>query len=195
MNREQAKNLLLSSVAEFNAHRAKHPGWVPDFGGQDLGRTILVGADLRGAEFRGAKLIWSDLREVNLSGADLRDADLRGAILHRANLTGARIVGANFRRSKLVNVRGLSPSSDLLIGGMRQLANLIRGGLAEVAKRMHLDRPTLQRVMGGTAVKNRDFSRCCVGLGIEYAANNGQTYVIPDEKNFGWGYARGRHEG
>src|SRR5215203_3816966 len=52
----------------------------PDFRGINLSKTILGGADLRGAFLFG--------------GADLRGADLSGADLRRTDLTGADLRGA-----------------------------------------------------------------------------------------------------
>ncbi len=87
----------------------------------EMYKTILTGADLRGAQLqeanlREARLQSTDLRKANLHGADLLDAQLQGANLlgtdlqsahltgahlHSAHLEGAHLEGANLRSAHL----------------------------------------------------------------------------------------------
>ena len=93
--------------------------------GLDLRRSVLWGADLEGANqigvnlsqgrlrgviLAGASLVRGRLREVNLADADLVGADLtgavlRGAILTGADLSGAKLRGADFQGADLSRVR------------------------------------------------------------------------------------------
>jgi uncharacterized protein YjbI with pentapeptide repeats len=107
------RELLLRSVAEWNAARESNPYIIPD-----LRKANLVDADLEGANLEKANLVNADINDTylikaNLSGADLSYADLRwttlfGAKLNDAKLAGAdisqaRLNGADFTKSNLIN--------------------------------------------------------------------------------------------
>ncbi|SFC57928.1 Uncharacterized protein YjbI, contains pentapeptide repeats [Bacillus sp. 491mf] len=65
--------------------------------------AILMGANLKGADFRGANLRGADLIAANLRGADLRAADLIGADLRDADLSGADLTGSIFLTQVQIN--------------------------------------------------------------------------------------------
>lgn len=80
--------------------------------GVDLRRSVLWGADLEGASLveanisqghlqgaclAGASLVRARLREASLADADLVGADLTGAVLRGASLIGADLSGAKLR--------------------------------------------------------------------------------------------------
>lgn len=85
------KELLLKSVAEWNAVRRTNPDLKPD-----LYYAYLHGKDLRGVDFRGADLRCTDLSEADLRWADLSEADIRGAYLCQVNLSEANLNRADF---------------------------------------------------------------------------------------------------
>jgi hypothetical protein len=88
-----------------------------NFRGANLSHAYLGGADIRGADWAGANLTrtdltWAnlrgaDLRRASLCGADLRWADLRSAILAQADVSGAITGSTNFLEVDLSTVRGL----------------------------------------------------------------------------------------
>ena len=57
--------------------------------GQELYNAVLVGLDLREADFRGANLMFADLEWADLSGADLTEANLSSASTEGLILTDA----------------------------------------------------------------------------------------------------------
>jgi len=83
-----------------------HPEIIQDIGKSKLSEADLRGANLRkanlsGANLSGRNLSTADLSWANLRGADLRGADLHGANLRWASLTGADLRGANFSNADL----------------------------------------------------------------------------------------------
>ncbi|MEH6852120.1 MULTISPECIES: pentapeptide repeat-containing protein [Bacillus] len=65
--------------------------------------AILMGANLKGVDFRGANLRGAYLIAANLRGADLRAADLIGADLRDADLSGADLTGSIFLTQVQIN--------------------------------------------------------------------------------------------
>ncbi len=106
--------------------------------------TLLVRANLIGANLRSANLIGANLRSADLSGANLRSADLSGANLRSADLSGANLrsanlIGANLRSANLIgaNLRsadlsGANLRSADLSGANLRSANLIGANLSEI---------------------------------------------------------------
>lgn len=157
---EELRQIMLTSVAEFNRWRETHDDDVGrlDWSGTDFRSFILRTADLHavtlvGANFENTDLVRANLREANLSRANLRLADLRGANLREAILTeadlggadlrGAYLNAANLRRAILKNadLRGADlRESDLTEADMRKAdfrradlsnANLTRASLVD----------------------------------------------------------------
>jgi uncharacterized protein YjbI with pentapeptide repeats len=110
--------------------------WALQFGGLDLRKANLAGADFRMADFSVAQLSGAnlgharlgdarlpevDLQEADLTAADLFQADLRQANLRAADLRESRLVRANLRRANLGEAR---LDGARLEGAMLQEANL-----------------------------------------------------------------------
>jgi hypothetical protein len=92
-----------------------------DLCGGSFEDSVLVRADLRGANLQGASLSRTNLKSAKLQGADLRYANLQEANLAGANLTEADLTGANLLRTVLsgancqdvvgANLEGRCPST------------------------------------------------------------------------------------
>jgi uncharacterized protein YjbI with pentapeptide repeats len=87
--------LLSSGSRTWNAWRKDNPEARPN----------LVGADLRGQDFRFADLSSADLRHADLSHADLCDADFYHADISGAALEGARLWNADLGSVTAVGAR------------------------------------------------------------------------------------------
>jgi hypothetical protein len=98
--------ILKQGVEAWNRWRLAHHEINPD-----LGRAILLKADLQAADLSGANFYEADLRKTNFRGANLEGAylrqadfsytDLSGADLSNANLTLADFSGANLNGANL----------------------------------------------------------------------------------------------
>ncbi|MDE6787812.1 MAG: pentapeptide repeat-containing protein, partial [Ruminococcus sp.] len=84
---EKQKGMIKMTGTELNEILRKHKLWLNNEDGGEC--AILIGEDLRSADF-----MFSDLRGADFSGADLRGADLSGADLSGANLDRANLRGA-----------------------------------------------------------------------------------------------------
>jgi uncharacterized protein YjbI with pentapeptide repeats len=99
---------------------AAQPDWRPDprqsvpllqgayvagahWGGVDLHRCVLDGADLASADLAGADLSGASAASAVLRAASLGGAKLDGASALGGDLAGARLVGASADRARLVN--------------------------------------------------------------------------------------------
>ena len=108
----------------------KHEGW---FYGDDslLNGTILVRANLSGADLGGGNMEAVDLRDANLAEANLWGANLENANLDKANLSRAVIVKANLENARLR--RATLTTANLwdshLRGAILRHANLVEANL------------------------------------------------------------------
>ena len=94
--------LLLKSVAEFNALRQAQPAKAIDLSG-----ARLVGADLSNANLRAADLSGSDLTWAKLHGADLRDAKFTWCDAYWADFSGADLTGTELTATNFYGAKGL----------------------------------------------------------------------------------------
>jgi len=83
-------NLLKTDTASWNALRAAHPHFRPDFSGENLHNAKLAGANLTNTNLSETGLIKANLEGANLEGANLREAKLNKANLEFANLHNAK---------------------------------------------------------------------------------------------------------
>ena len=94
--------LLLRSVAEFNALRKAQPTKAIDLTG-----ARLVGADLSGANLRGTDLAGSDLSWAVLKGTDLRESKFTWCDAYYADFSGADLTGAELTATNFYGAKGL----------------------------------------------------------------------------------------
>jgi len=117
------KELLLRSVAEWNAVREAYPDLKPDLSEADLSKADLYRANLRHANLIRANLNGADLSEADLSEANLMDASLMDANLTMADLIQAKLIRAKLRNADITEAN-LSDASlfDAYLNGV-----LLRG--------------------------------------------------------------------
>jgi uncharacterized protein YjbI with pentapeptide repeats len=107
---------LKEGVEAWNRWRAEHPTVAPDISKEDIGLTLLLGANLSEADLskenvdrtlhecmslKGANLSGTNLTGSNLSGADLTDTFFENANLSQANLDGVSLGKAFLGRANL----------------------------------------------------------------------------------------------
>jgi uncharacterized protein YjbI with pentapeptide repeats len=78
----------------------QHAAWL-DSGGETGTRADLSGKHLEGSDLVDARLAGSLLLKANLKGADLTLADLRGTTLVQANLADANLLGTKLEQADL----------------------------------------------------------------------------------------------
>jgi hypothetical protein len=124
-NPEHVK-ILKQGVDAWNEWRAKNPGGLPDFRGEDLHGAFLLGANLYKADFHSADLREANLSEANLLRANLYKANLSTAILCRANLVQADVSMANLSRADFseADLTNADLSGSNLIGANFRKASL-----------------------------------------------------------------------
>ncbi|MBU7586355.1 MAG: pentapeptide repeat-containing protein [Nostoc sp. TH1S01] len=120
-------------------------GYQPDLSPINLGKAILIDANLSGsnlnkaylqkarlsnADLQSTQLENADLQRANLVGANLAGANLTGADLSYADLTGADLTGANLSGSKTIHDAKLIHAK--LKGAKLRDANLANAHLNEV---------------------------------------------------------------
>jgi len=89
--------------------------------GLNLGKLLLMHANLTCANLAAADLSYASLRSSNLTGANLTDTNLTGAELTDANLTKATLTNSNLTAADLTNAT--------LTGANLVRANLLRANL------------------------------------------------------------------
>jgi uncharacterized protein YjbI with pentapeptide repeats len=138
----ELKNLLLTSVEDFNLYREKNPNDKINLQRSKINFTNLTGVNLSGADLSNSRLTLDNLRDANLIRANLRGADLygnsficadlRGADLRRAycrcsNFMNADLRGADLRRASLAQSNLLGAKLDYQIqdGLLEEIAKLV----------------------------------------------------------------------
>ncbi|MGJ3252941.1 MAG: pentapeptide repeat-containing protein [Elainellaceae cyanobacterium] len=122
-------NLRLANLSRADLSNA-------ELSGQDRNGVILIGADLKDANFNRANLSQAnlsraDLSRANLSEANLTNVDLNRACLHGVDLRGTTLIGTILRDTDLrrANLIGVDLSGMDLSGVDLSEANLIRTNL------------------------------------------------------------------
>jgi uncharacterized protein YjbI with pentapeptide repeats len=121
MNKSELKNLLLTSVEDFNIYREENPDKKIN-----LQKVKINFTNLEGANLEGAILTEANLEGANLEGANLEGANLAGANVREANLEGANLIGANLIETDLTeaNLEGANLEGANLEGAILTEADL-----------------------------------------------------------------------
>ena len=100
--------------------------WFARLNRSDLHRTVLIWADLRGAQMWRTRNTGINLKEAQLQGADLSYAKLQGADLSYAKLQGAHLSYANLQGADLsyANLQGADLKGAQLPGADLSYAKL-----------------------------------------------------------------------
>jgi hypothetical protein len=127
MNKSELKNLLLTSVEDFNIYREENPDKKIN-----LQKVKINFTNLEGANLEGAILTEANLEGANLEGANLEGANLAGANVREANLEGANLIGANLIETDLTeanlegaNLEGANLEGAILTGASLAQSNLL----------------------------------------------------------------------
>ncbi len=179
-------------AAGLDLSRAKFEEGV-DLSGLDLQliilkETVLVDANLKGAELQYANLEETVLQYANLEGANLLGANLEGANLFEANLEGAVLAFANLEGAVLVKAN-LKRAN--LRGAHLEEANLGDAHLEEANLRdAHLERGTLLGAqLEGADLRDVHLEEANLGGAHLEGANLGGTQFSPETRleNVDWG--------
>jgi hypothetical protein len=140
----ELKNLLLTSVEDFNLYREKNPNDKINLQKVKINFTKLNGVNLSGADLRNSRFTLNNLRDANLIGANLKGADLYGDSFICADLRGADLRCAYCRCANFMNadlrgadLRGASLAQSNLLG--TKIDYQIQDGLLEEIAKLVLE--------------------------------------------------------